>query len=92
MATAAFLARLAAQLRHAAGSNIKPNEGVRPPSRRSPIGAGVLSVPEIRTVLARLLFKSGAKLSFVITLSRWRRRHQAHATKAQYRQQQHAQL
>jgi hypothetical protein len=33
------------------------------------IAAGVLSVPEIRTLLARLLFKPSAKLAFVIAWS-----------------------
>ncbi len=49
------------------------------------IAAGLLSVPEIRTLLARLLFHPIAKLGFVIAWSRWRRHHQAHAAKAHYR-------
>ncbi len=55
------------------------------------IAAGVLSVPEIRTLLARLLFHPIARLGFVVAWSRWRRHHQARAAKAHYRRQ-HEQL
>jgi len=56
------------------------------------IAAGLLSVPEIRTLLARLLFHPIAKLGFVIAWSRRQRHHQAHAAKAHYRRRQHGQL
>jgi hypothetical protein len=56
------------------------------------IAAGVLSVPEIRTLLARLLFHPIAKLGFVIAWSRWRRHHQARAAQVHYRTRHHSQL
>ena len=60
--------------------------------RMSLIAAGVLSIPEIRTLLARLLFHRIARLGFIIARSRWRRHHQARAAKAHYRSRQHEQL
>jgi hypothetical protein len=56
------------------------------------IASGVPSVPEIRTLLARVLFQPIAKLAFVIDWSRWRRHHQARAADAHYRFRQHLQL
>jgi hypothetical protein len=49
------------------------------------IVAGLPSVPEIRHVLARLLFKAVPTIDFVWAWSRWRRQHQANAARAHYR-------
>jgi hypothetical protein len=46
------------------------------------------SVPEIRYLIARLLLRSLNSFCFILAWSRWRRRHQAAAARAQYRAQQ----
>jgi hypothetical protein len=45
----------------------------------------VPSAPEIKTILARLLFPPPILRAFVFSWSLWRRVHQARAAEAQYR-------
>jgi hypothetical protein len=45
----------------------------------------VPTVPEIRYLLARLLLKSPGAPPFIIAWSIWRRRHQARAAEAHYK-------
>jgi hypothetical protein len=48
----------------------------------------VPSVPEIRSLLARFLFKPTLDLVFILGWSLWRRRHQAAAAQAHYQKRQ----
>jgi hypothetical protein len=48
----------------------------------------VPSVPEIRSLLARILFKPTLDLVFILGWSLWRRRHQDAAAQAHYRKRQ----
>lgn len=50
------------------------------------------SVPEIRYVIARLLFRPIGRARFVLAWSRWRRQHQASAADAHRRSQTKIQL
>jgi len=43
------------------------------------------SAPEIKTILARLVFPPPIVRAFVFSWSLWRRVHQAHAAEAHYR-------
>jgi hypothetical protein len=43
------------------------------------------SAPEIKTILARLVFPPAIVRAFVFSWSLWRRIHQAHAAEAHYR-------
>jgi len=52
----------------------------------------VPSVPEIRYLLARLLFKPSPIAKSIIAWSIWRRRHQANATLAHYKMRLDTQL
>src|SRR5947207_1408299 len=45
----------------------------------------VASVPEIRTLLARLLLVANSNRTFIFAWSIWRRSHQAQAAEAHYR-------
>jgi hypothetical protein len=47
---------------------------------------GLPSVPEIRTLLARLLLRSPLRRPAVLAWSAWRRRHQHRAANAHWRQ------
>ncbi len=50
------------------------------------------SVPEIRSLLARLLLRPPIRTRFIMAWSLWRRRHQAEAAAAHYRRQAKTQL
>ena len=50
------------------------------------------SVPEIRSLLARLLLRPPVRPRFIMAWSLWRRRHQAKAAAAHYRRQAKTQL
>lgn len=50
------------------------------------------SVPEIRSLLARLLLRPPTRTRFIMAWSLWRRRHQAEAAAAHYRRQANTQL
>jgi hypothetical protein len=47
-----------------------------------------LSVPEIRTLIARLFLLPIARTAFILAWSGWRRRHQLAAAQARYRARQ----
>jgi hypothetical protein len=50
------------------------------------------SAPEIKTIMARLVFPPPIVPAFVFSWSRWRRLHQADAAEAHYRARHVAQL
>ena len=52
----------------------------------------VHSVPEIRYLLAKLILKPPASISFILEWSLWRRRHQAGAAMVHYKKHTNAQL
>jgi hypothetical protein len=56
------------------------------------ICALVPTVPEIRYLLAWLLFRPPRHITFVMAWSLWRRRHQANAALAHYKRRPKAQL
>ena len=65
----------------------------RPGNRRlTLLVALVPSVPEIRTRLVRLVFKTPNRLPDIIQWSLWRRKHQASAAVSHYKRRQNPQL
>ena len=68
------------------------NESISPNRRLTRMIALVPSVPEIRYLLARLLFKPSPIAKSIIAWSIWRRRHQANATLAHYKMRLDTQL
>ena len=50
------------------------------------------SVPEIRSLVARLLLRPPTRTYFILAWSLWRRRHQAEAAAAHYRRRTKTQL
>ena len=56
------------------------------------LAALVPSVPEIRTLLARLVFKTPNRPPDIIQWSLWRRMHQASAAVSHYKRQLNTQL
>ena len=83
MAAAAFLARLQASLRRAAFGKTEQNESAA--RRVTAIRLGLPSVPEIRSLIARLLLRSPFGAAFILEWSAWRQRHQFGAAEAHYR-------
>ena len=68
------------------------NESRNPNRRLTLLVALVPTVPEIRTLLARLVFKPSHKPSDIIQWSLWRRKHQASAAISHYKRRQNSQL
>ena len=68
------------------------NESTSPNRRLTQMIALVPSVPEIRYLLAILLFKPSAIAHSIFAWSLWRRRHQANATLAHYKRRLNTQL
>jgi len=56
------------------------------------LAALVPAVPEIQTLLARLVFKPSHRPSDIIQWSLWRRKHQASAAISHYKRRQNLQL
>jgi hypothetical protein len=70
----------------------EPNESISSNRRLNLLAALVASVPERRTLLARLRLAPPLGAAFVKAWSIWRRRHQATAALAHYRQRINPQL
>ena len=51
----------------------------------SPMRLNLPSVPEIRTLIAKLLLQPPVRTPFILAWSAWRRAHQLAATKAHYK-------
>jgi hypothetical protein len=60
--------------------------------RLKSLAALLPSVPEIRSLLARLLLRPPTRTRFIMAWSLWRRHHQAKAAAAHYRRQTKTQL
>jgi hypothetical protein len=67
------------------GEQTERNESIRRNRRLNQMQALVPTVPEIRYLLAWILLKSPAAPPFIIAWSIWRRRHQAKAAEAHYK-------
>lgn len=88
MAAAGFLAKLAARFAPIRFEKTEQNESSHGDRRLKLLVNLVPFVPEIRSLLARILFKPVLDLVFIFGWSLWRRRHQDAVAQAHYRKRQ----